>query len=291
MAPIRSCDADQNQPESLIQRRTMRCLPVRDVILAFLFTIGFSWNASAQGNIRWAIACNGNLIQAPITVFENQGGDLNPANNVIWAGVTATCGTATLTGTLIGEAFVTPPPKSLPGRRLIFTSAIASVPLGDLTLPAKTIELFACYDFTAQGIVGPPHTFGSLVDGFYDNLGGAAKNISLAKVDYSSFDNLCPFDRVHPIAQSMQAAISVPPTVPFHDFQGGGPFAFGTLQIGSYHKFTVERDGDAVDLPSSTEASVVGVEVASAPALSVPGLLILIVLLFSAAAWVLMRRL
>jgi hypothetical protein len=248
-------------------------------------------SSAQQAYIQWAVAFNGGLIGPLTTVLDNGAGDLVLQPSNVTTQISVTNGVMTLTGTLVGEFFtadIAAPchaaAQNVRGRRFLFTDATASVAPGQVQNPPGTIELFACYGFDLTP-VGPPHIFGSLINGFYGNIAG--NDIDLAHVEYASEDNVCSFTRPG-FTQSMPPAFQVPPTVPFCDFQGTGVASSPTVRIGTYHRFLCQNDGDAIFLPGSSIAFAANPIIAQTPL--PPYVLVLVMAGIAAGAWMILRR-
>jgi len=263
----------------------------RRLVLSFAVAAGllYSTRAHAQAaSVEWRVAFNrgqqgpGSGLFGPLhTVSDNDGNDTNPAISMVTGGVAETSpdGSLTITASVLGQAI---PFVALNSRQLLITGLTANVAPGwvhPLNTPFPTIEILACYRFDLTP-VGPPHTFGAGINGFFTVLGGAPP-IDFAKLGYGYVDDACidvtaADDGYFIYKTPPPVALDTAPPVPFNSGLipafGGGCIGSATHRIGEYLKFTLGQDGDAVVLPNSADAQAIQTSASSCARIGTPAL-------------------
>jgi hypothetical protein len=292
-----------------------RSLAWRRMALASALAAGllYSTRAHAQAaSVEWRVAFNrgqqgpGTGLFGPLrTVSDNDGTDTNLLISMVTAAVAETSpdGSLSITASVVGQTI---PGVVLNSRQLLITGLTANVAPGwvhPLNTPFPTIEILACYRFDLTP-VGPPHTFGSGIDGFFTVLGGAPP-IDFGKMGYTYADDYCiEAVSVDPPAFVFQTpppvvANSAPP-VPFNSglipSYGGGCQGTATRRIGEYLKFTLGQDGDAVVIPSSADAQAIQTNASACSRIGTPALsgmalpLMIFAMVLTGSAFLLFRR-
>jgi hypothetical protein len=287
----------------------------RRVVLAFALAIGllYSTRAHAQAaSVEWQVAFNrgqqgpGSGLFGPLhTVSDNDGNDSDLRISMVTGAVAETIadGSLTITASVIGQTI---PGVVLNSRQLLITGLTASVAPGwmhPLNTPFPTIEILACYRFDLTP-VGPPHTFGSGIDGFFTVLGGAPP-IDFGRMGYTYADDYCiPAVSVDPPAFVFQTPPPVvansDPPVPFNSGLipsfGGGCQGTATRRIGEYLKFTLGQDGDAVVIPNSADAHAIQTNASACSRIGTPALsgsalpLMIFAMVLTGSVFLLFRR-
>jgi hypothetical protein len=248
--------------------------------------------------IEWKVLFNRgplDIIGEPVVVGDNGPGDADAAvSNISFSSpgaIMSSDGNLGISFTLLGRRT----PTQNYGRQLIVTEVQAFVITAytpPINTPLPKIELLACYVFDDPGLpVGPPHIFSAAIDGFFDNLTGG--NIHLAEVHHDYLDDSC-ITAINENTQFYYHTLETPPQVPFNSGLLSGPLLNSvTSRIGSYHRFTLGRNGDEVLMPNSSNAQSVAATSAKTPALSSTGagILAVSVLILGTLMLFAMRRL